>query len=155
MFGAPRRPWGYSLRYRPEAQNNRQRPTPLLWYLHQPRHTKITNRTKLLALLTLILLLAAGTIAHRRLTLCKMQIHPGSHRAPIPGSSGDPANFGCKLLDPATLTEKIIDLACFLTTLAFFRSLWMDIHLWKSKFPPSTKPKRQFGREVPPLAPRE
>ena len=65
-------------------------------------------------------------MAHTRLTLCESRPHSNARRAPIPGASGDPADFGCKLFDPATPTEKIIDLACFVATLAFFRSVLID-----------------------------
>jgi hypothetical protein len=67
-------------------------------------------------------------MAHTRQSLCESKPHPNAHHAPISGSSGNPADFGCKLLAPATPTEKIIDLALFLTTLAFLRSIALDIH---------------------------
>ncbi len=92
------------------------------------RHLPISARSKLLFALTLFLLVPAIRIAHTRLTLCEAKPHPGSRRAPIPGSSGNPADFGCKLLAPASLTEKVIDFALFLITLAFLRSLALDLH---------------------------
>jgi hypothetical protein len=86
----------------------------------------ISARTKLLFALTLLLLVPAIRIAHTRLTLCETRPHPNARHAPIPGSSGDPADFGCKLFAPATLTEKAIDLAAILTALGFLRSLLID-----------------------------
>jgi hypothetical protein len=98
-----------------------------------PRSTAIATRTKLLFALTLLLLVPAIRIAHTRLILCESKPHPNSHRAPISGASGNPADFGCKLLAPATPTEKILDLALFITTLAFFRSALIDIHTCRQR----------------------
>ena len=119
------------------------------------RSNNISTRTKLLFALALLLLIPTIWIARTRLTLCESKPHPNARHAPIPGASGNPADFGCKLFAPVTPTEKLIDLAAFVAILAFVRSLWMDIHLWRSKFPPSQRPKRQFGRDLFPPGPRE
>jgi len=96
----------------------------------------ISTRTKLLFALTLLLLVPAARIAHTRLTLCESKPHPNAHRAPIAASSGNPADFGCKLLAPATPTEKILDLTLCIVTLALLRSVLLDIHLRRQRTRP-------------------
>jgi hypothetical protein len=68
-----------------------------------------------------------------RLTICEAKPHANAHHAPIPGASGDPADFGCKLFAPASPTEKIVDLATFAAILAALRSLLMDIQAARAR----------------------
>jgi hypothetical protein len=100
----------------------------------------------------LLLLIPAVGIARARLRVCESKPHLGARRAPIPGASGDPADFGCSTIDPVTLTEKGIDLSFCLLLLATLRSMVIDGHVRKLRRlaaqPPSERPPRRSMRDA-------
>jgi hypothetical protein len=112
----------------------------------------LTKRTTLLFLATILLLLIASRQAHRRQALCESRPHAGARHAPIPGASGDPADFGCALIAPATLAEKGIDLSFCLFALAFLRSFAVDIHAARLRrlaaYPPDKATSRPSVRDA-------
>lgn len=90
------------------------------------------------------LAVSAVVVAERRQARCATHIHSGSRHVPIPGASGDPADFGCSLLQPATATEIGLDLLAFLATLAAARSLAIALRAARLRrlveFPPDEPP---------------
>ena len=72
-----------------------------------------------------------GWVVQTRKSRCAETRQTFSRRAPIPGASGRDTFFCSAMYQGMPAIDIAISIAWMFSVLAVFRSIWIDLHLWR------------------------